>query len=180
LIYDRLVHGTDKPSGKEMEGCSLDTRTLLVPMVQSSNKGRGTILSIQTKSARQISTAADFSSPDSRTVTLKLRTPRGAQNRTGCPPTILVTQYERGRGRRLRRLCEQAKSPNHQPRAPLQPMRGGFPNEIIGIDLIGPLPQTPRGNRYILVMVDYFTKWATARPIVQADAKSVAQEMLGG
>ncbi|VUZ49358.1 unnamed protein product [Hymenolepis diminuta] len=104
LIYDRLVHGTDKPSGKEMEGCSLDTRTLLVPMVQFSNKGRGTILSIQTKSARQISTAADFSSPDSRTVTLKLRTPRGAQNRTGCPPTILVTQYERGRGRRLRRV----------------------------------------------------------------------------
>ncbi|VUZ49359.1 unnamed protein product [Hymenolepis diminuta] len=29
-------------------------------------------------------------------------------------------------------------------------------------------------------MVDYFTKWATARPIVQADAKSVAQEMWGG
>ncbi|VUZ50605.1 unnamed protein product [Hymenolepis diminuta] len=28
LIYDRLVHGSDKPSGKEMEGCSLDTRTL--------------------------------------------------------------------------------------------------------------------------------------------------------
>ena len=28
LIYHRLTHGTDKPSGKEMEGCSLDTRTL--------------------------------------------------------------------------------------------------------------------------------------------------------
>ncbi|VDL64212.1 unnamed protein product [Hymenolepis diminuta] len=48
---------------------------------------------------------------------------------------------------------------------------------MVGIDLIGPLPQTPRGNRYILVMVNYFTKWATARPIVQADAKSVAQEL---
>ena len=28
LIYDRLTHGTEKPSGKEMEGRSLDTRTL--------------------------------------------------------------------------------------------------------------------------------------------------------
>ncbi|VDL58245.1 unnamed protein product [Hymenolepis diminuta] len=31
-------------------------------------------------------------------------------------------------------LCERANSPNHQPRGPLQPMHGGFPNEIIGID----------------------------------------------
>ena len=36
------------------------------------------------------------------------------------------------------------------------------------------------GHRYIQVMVDYFTKWATARPIAQADAKSVAQEFLAG
>ena len=27
------------------------------------------------------------------------------------------------------------------------------------IYIIGPLPVTPRGNRYILVVGDYFTKW---------------------
>ena len=78
------------------------------------------------------------------------------------------------------KLCERAKSPNNPLKAPLQPIIGGFPNEIVGIDIMGPLPQTKRGHRYILVMVDYFTKWATARPIAQADAKSVAQEFLAG
>ena len=26
-------------------------------------------------------------------------------------------------------------------------------------DILGPLPLTPRGNRYILLVTDYFTKW---------------------
>ena len=38
-------------------------------------------------------------------------------------------------------------------RAPMIPMKAGFPNEIVGMDIIGPLTTTPQGNRYILVMV---------------------------
>ena len=33
-----------------------------------------------------------------------------------------------------------------------------FPFQI-GIDLVGPLPETARGNRYIITLVDYFSKW---------------------
>ena len=29
----------------------------------------------------------------------------------------------------------------------------------VGIDLIGPLPQTDAGNRYIGILIDGFTKW---------------------
>ncbi len=57
-------------------------------------------------------------------------------------------------------------------------MCAGFPNEIVGIDLMGPLPQTPRAKRYLLVMVDYFNKWAEAIPLAQADAPSVAQAIV--
>jgi len=32
----------------------------------------------------------------------------------------------------------------------------------LGLDIIGPLPITTRGNQYILVIVDYFTKWVEA------------------
>ncbi|KMQ90069.1 krab-a domain-containing protein [Lasius niger] len=32
------------------------------------------------------------------------------------------------------------------------------PNKIIAIDIFGPLPQTPRGNKYILVTMDQFSK----------------------
>jgi len=32
----------------------------------------------------------------------------------------------------------------------------------VGIDFVGPLPKTARGNRYILVAMDYLTKWPEA------------------
>ncbi len=76
------------------------------------------------------------------------------------------------------RTCGELKSAAPAKRAPLQPMCAGFPNEIVDTDLMGPLPQTPRGKRYLLVMVDYFTKWAEAIPLGQADALSVAQTIV--
>ena len=33
----------------------------------------------------------------------------------------------------------------------------------LGIDIIGPLPETSSGNQYIIVIVDYFTKWVKAQ-----------------
>ena len=38
----------------------------------------------------------------------------------------------------------------------------GVPFERIAMDLAGPLPQTDRGNVYILVIFDYFTKYVEA------------------
>eukprot|EP00731_Ephydatia_muelleri_P030585 Em0022g99a len=35
----------------------------------------------------------------------------------------------------------------------------------VGIDLIGPLPKTERGNCYIITLIDYFSKWPEAEPI---------------
>eukprot|EP00108_Taenia_solium_P006417 TsM_000973800 transcript=TsM_000973800 gene=TsM_000973800 len=57
--------------------------------------------------------------------------------------------------------------------APLQPMPTVFPGERVGIDIMGPLPLTKRGNRYILVMVDYFTKVAEAEAMKSQDAEAV-------
>jgi hypothetical protein len=42
------------------------------------------------------------------------------------------------------------------------------------MDILGPLPETPRGNRYILVIGDYFTKWQEAFPLKDMEAVSVA------
>ncbi len=39
-----------------------------------------------------------------------------------------------------------------------QPKHGAF-NERVSVDLIGPLHRTERGNEYIVVMQDHFTKW---------------------
>jgi hypothetical protein len=41
----------------------------------------------------------------------------------------------------------------------------------IGIDFVGPLPKTEQGNKYIIVAMDYFTKWPEARPVPVATAE---------
>src|SRR6266540_2377815 len=43
-----------------------------------------------------------------------------------------------------------------------------------GIDIVGPLTETSRGNKYIVVTIDYFTKYPEARALSNANAKSVA------
>lgn len=41
------------------------------------------------------------------------------------------------------------------------------------IDLVGPLPTTARGNKYIVTLVDYFSKWPEAEALPNRSAKSV-------
>ncbi|KAK0136443.1 hypothetical protein N1851_027445 [Merluccius polli] len=38
----------------------------------------------------------------------------------------------------------------------------GAPMERVGVDVLGPFPVTDSGNRYVLVAMDYFTKWPEA------------------
>src|SRR6266542_5638136 len=42
------------------------------------------------------------------------------------------------------------------------------------IDIVGPLTETSRRNKYIVVAIDYFTKYPEARALTNANAKSVA------
>ncbi len=42
------------------------------------------------------------------------------------------------------------------------------------MDLVGPLPETPRGYKYLMTLPDYYTKWAEAYPIKDKTALSVA------
>jgi len=58
---------------------------------------------------------------------------------------------------------------------PLQPIPVGNPFEKIGIDFVGPLPVTPRGNKYIIVATDYLTKWPEARPVSEATAATTVK-----
>ena len=44
----------------------------------------------------------------------------------------------------------------------------------VGMDLIGPMPKTPRGNQYIITLTDYFSKWAEAAALMDKTAHGVA------
>lgn len=39
--------------------------------------------------------------------------------------------------------------------------------------MVGPLPPTVRGNRYLLVMIDFFTKWAEIVPVRSQVAETI-------
>ena len=49
----------------------------------------------------------------------------------------------------------------------------GAPLEMIAMDFVGPLPCTERGNKYVLVVGDYFSKWAEAYPLPDQKAETV-------
>ena len=57
----------------------------------------------------------------------------------------------------------------------LIPLKIGQPFSRIGIDIKGPLPITKNNNRYIIVAMDYFTKWPEAKAISNMKAVTVAE-----
>ena len=71
--------------------------------------------------------------------------------------------------------CKATKLLRKSNRAPLGQYHVGEPMERVALDILGPLPLTRDGNRYILVIVDHFTKWTEAVAIPDQEAKTVAK-----
>ena len=71
--------------------------------------------------------------------------------------------------------CARKKNPNPTKVAPMQIVRSGFPMERIALDILGPLPVTEHGNKYILVISDYFTKWTESFAMPNMEAKTCAK-----
>ena len=46
------------------------------------------------------------------------------------------------------------------------------------MDITGPFPESPEGNRYILVVGDYFTKWMEAYALPDQEATTVAKKLV--
>ena len=49
------------------------------------------------------------------------------------------------------------------------------PMEHVHLDFLGPLPKTKRGNEYILMMVDQFTKWVECKPLPSQTAEETTR-----
>ena len=54
----------------------------------------------------------------------------------------------------------------------------GAPFERIQVDILGPLPVSFSGNKYLLVVVDCFTKWPEAIPLKNKRACTIARSLV--
>ena len=52
------------------------------------------------------------------------------------------------------------------------------PFERVAMDIVGPLPRSRMGNRYILVLCDYVTRYPETVPLCCIDAEHMAEELM--
>lgn len=56
-------------------------------------------------------------------------------------------------------VCNSRKRTLRKPKVPLQTYSVGAPNVRKAIDFMGPFVKTEKGNRYLMVVGDLFSKW---------------------
>lgn len=65
------------------------------------------------------------------------------------------------------------------PRAPLKPLSIiGVPFDQLGMDIVGSSEKTKAGNRYMLVITDYATKYPEVFPLQSIKARVVASSLI--
>ena len=60
----------------------------------------------------------------------------------------------------------------------LADFRVGAPMDRVAVDILGPLPVSHDGNQYILVLVEYFTRWVEAYPLPDQKAETIAKQIV--
>lgn len=74
-------------------------------------------------------------------------------------------------------VCAECKT-GKSSKAPLTTMTTGSPMQRVHIDVIGPLPRTKKGNKYILTVQCAFTKWSEAYATRNQTAATCASKLV--
>jgi hypothetical protein len=74
--------------------------------------------------------------------------------------------------------CAASRGPRNRDRGLMHQYNVGAPFERVAIDIGGPFPRSDRGNRYLLISMDYFTKWPEFYAIPDQEASTVADALL--
>ena len=74
--------------------------------------------------------------------------------------------------------CQRKTGAPKQQRHTLEARADGYPFQTVSIDFVGPLDKTPRGNMYILTLLDTFTRWIEAYAVKRATAETVVDKLI--
>ena len=77
------------------------------------------------------------------------------------------------------RTCNTSKAKN-MPRHEMQTYQAGEPNERVHLDFLGPFETSNLGNKYILSIVDQFTRWIEIYPLPEQTAAATAKAFFDG
>jgi hypothetical protein len=75
-------------------------------------------------------------------------------------------------------ICNRQKKVNKKEKADLGQHHSGVPFERIHMDILGPLPVSKLGNKYILVIIDQFTKWIECYPLPNQYTETIAKALM--
>ena len=74
-------------------------------------------------------------------------------------------------------ICQAAKHSNPIQSVNQQRLFAGRPWQVLSIDLVGPFSKTPRGNSWVLVLSDHFTRWRDAIPVKNGTTVCIAEAL---
>ena len=75
-------------------------------------------------------------------------------------------------------ICSSRKQPPRKAKSKMKQYNVGAPLERVALDIIGPLPVSYKGNRYALIVIDYFTKWAEGYPMADMETTTVVENFV--
>ncbi|CAC5398215.1 unnamed protein product [Mytilus coruscus] len=73
--------------------------------------------------------------------------------------------------------CQKRNQPSHHTRGQMKTYIVGEPLERISIGILGPVTRPYKGNTYVIVVTDYFTRYAAAYEVPDIEAQPVAEKL---
>jgi ribonuclease HI len=71
--------------------------------------------------------------------------------------------------------CQKFANDQKSPPEELTPITSPWPFSMWGVDIVGPLPPGKGGVKFVVVAVDYFTKWVEAEALVHITSQNITK-----